>query len=309
MMSVGSLFSGIGGIDYGFEQTGYFKTKWFSETNKYACAVLRKHWPNIPNLGDITKINLENTPKVDVIVGGFPCQDVSVAGKRAGLKEGTRSGLWNFYATTIRQLRPKYAVIENVPGLFTRGFEKVLSDLAKIGYDAEWYCIPASAVGAPHRRDRIWIMAYPNHSGSGASGYEIDEIEPKTNTGWQEQSFFRIGRQREDVAYPQSEFSKRCESERNPRGKPERSTGNGSDDKNVADTSGRRFGTQKGEICTGGHSSINKNWWSVEPNVGRVAHGIPSRVDRIRCLGNAVVPQAAQIIAEAIKAYEESYEL
>ncbi len=162
ILTVGSLFSGIGGIDLGLERTGEFKTIWFSEVDDYASAVLKKHWSNVPNYGDIKTIPWRKIRKPDVLCGGFPCQDVSIAGKGAGIKEGTRSGLWKEFAKAIRILRPRYALIENVPMLANRGLDIVLSDLAQIGYDAEWNIISASSVGAPHKRERLFIITYPN---------------------------------------------------------------------------------------------------------------------------------------------------
>jgi DNA (cytosine-5)-methyltransferase 1 len=114
-------------------------------------------------------------PYVDVLAGGFPCQDLSYAGKGAGI-DGERSGLWGEYARLIRELRPRYVVVENVTALLARGMGRVLGDLAACGYDAEWDCIPAAAVGAPHRRDRVWIVAYPN--GAGLEGHRGPDRRP-----------------------------------------------------------------------------------------------------------------------------------
>ena len=158
--TVGSLFSGIGGIEIGFEKEG-FKTKWFIEKEPYAQAILKKRFPGTIIYEDVTKIDFRTVSKVDVFTGGFPCQDISGAGKKVGI-EGSRSSLWKYYAKAIRILRPRIAFIENVSALTIRGLNVVLSDLAKIGYDAEWYNISASSVGAFHQRERIFIIAYPN---------------------------------------------------------------------------------------------------------------------------------------------------
>lgn len=160
VLTLGSLFSGIGGIELGFERTGRFHTIWQCEFDPYASAVLRKHWPGVPNLGDITKVDWAAVEKPDVICGGFPCQDISVAGKGQGIKEGTRSGLWKEYAHAIRELRPRYVIVENVAMLARRGLDIVLGDLAALGYDAEWFTLRASDVGAPHRRERLFIIAH-----------------------------------------------------------------------------------------------------------------------------------------------------
>lgn len=157
-MRIGSLFAGIGGFDLAAKWAG-METAWFSEVDPYASAVLKKHWPDVPNHGDIRNIKGADVEPIDILCGGFPCQDISVAGRGAGI-EGERSGLWKEYARLIGELRPRYVVAENVSALRSRGLITVLKDLYALGYDAEWHCIPASAVGAPHQRDRVWIIAY-----------------------------------------------------------------------------------------------------------------------------------------------------
>ncbi len=158
VLTVGSLFSGIGGFDLGLERTG-MRVRWQVEIDPYCQRVLAKHWPHVQRYGDIQSVDWGTVEPVDVLCGGFPCQDISLAGKGAGLA-GERSGLWFEYAKAIEALTPRYVVIENVAALRSRGLDQVLGALAALGYDAEWHCIPASAVGAPHRRDRVWIVAY-----------------------------------------------------------------------------------------------------------------------------------------------------
>ncbi|UXM94301.1 DNA (cytosine-5-)-methyltransferase [Bartonella sp. HY329] len=165
------LFSGIGGFSLGLERTGGFETVAFCEIEKHAQKVLKRHWPHIPIYDDVTTLNynrLQNDGirQIDVITGGFPCQDISIAGKQAGL-ETERSGLWSHIPRLANEIRPQYIIVENVADLLRgptrqpgRWFGRVLGDLAEIGYNAEWHCIPASAVGAPHKRDRVWIIAY-----------------------------------------------------------------------------------------------------------------------------------------------------
>jgi DNA (cytosine-5)-methyltransferase 1 len=164
----GSLFSGIGGFDLGFERAG-IKTVWQVEIDGYCRRVLAKHFPKAKRFEDITQCfgqharfedsRKDYLPYVDILSGGFPCQDISNAGKRAGI-DGERSGLWSEYARIIREIRPRFVVVENVAALLGRGMGRVLGDLAAIGYDAEWDCISAAAVGAPHLRERIWIVAH-----------------------------------------------------------------------------------------------------------------------------------------------------
>jgi DNA (cytosine-5)-methyltransferase 1 len=163
-VTFGSLFAGIGGLDLGLERAG-MTCKWQVEINPYACRVLAKHWPDVPRHNDIRTFpdadNLDDwrSLKVDLICGGFPCQDISYAGKGAGL-DSERSGLWFEYARVVRVLRPRFVLVENVSALLVRGLDVVLGDLASLGFDAEWDCLPASAFGAYHERDRLFILAY-----------------------------------------------------------------------------------------------------------------------------------------------------
>lgn len=158
------LFSGIGGFSLGLERTGGFETVAFCEIEAYSNAVIGKHWPGVPRYADIRTLTgtwlREDGIEPDVLTGGFPCQDISNAGKRAGI-EGDRSRLWSDYARLIGETRPRWVIVENVAALLRRGMGRVLGDLAALGYDAEWECIRASDIGAPHKRDRIWIVAYP----------------------------------------------------------------------------------------------------------------------------------------------------
>ena len=177
MLKVLDLFSGIGGISLGLERTGGFRTVAFCEIDKAATKVLNKHWPTVPVFNDVSTLKGSDIGAVDVIAGGFPCQDISVAGNGAGL-EGERSGLWWEFHRLIKEIKPKVVIAENVAALRSRGLDQVLRSLSEIGYDAEWHCIPASAVGAPHQRDRIWIVAYPNSTVSGGrtiAGHASDE--------------------------------------------------------------------------------------------------------------------------------------
>ena len=233
-----SLFSGIGGLDLGLERAG-MEIVAHSEIDPYACRVLKKHWPGVPNLGDITKVEWgESIGRVDVIAGGFPCQDISLAGKGAGINEGTRSGLWAEYARAIRHIRPRYVIVENVAALLGRGLDRVLGDLASLGYDAEWSMLSACAFGAPHPRERLFIVAYSNAE----HGHE--GVGPFSQPG-------------------------------------------------------------SAEVLPGADA---KNHWSdpigsyVSANTDRagMADGIPYWVDRVGCLGNAVVPQVAEYVGRLV---------
>lgn len=303
-MNVLDLFSGIGGFSLGLERAG-MRTVAFCEIDPYCQAVLRKHWPDVPVFGDVCALTAEaladakgragefqsskrqdlrdepainGAAGIDVICGGFPCQDISVAGKGAGI-EGSRSGLWKEYVRIIGEVRPRYVIVENVAALLGRGLERVLGDLAALGYDAEWHCIPASAVGAPHRRDRIWIVAY-----SRRDGCQSERERPE-----------RSGSSREN------------QGDQDQRQRIRASATDGGEDVADAEREGLQGFTRAGEPRTWWASSlaasINEGCggqWLVEPDVGRVAHGIPGRVDRLRGLGNAVVPQVAEHIGRMI---------
>ena len=184
-MKIGSLFSGYGGLELGIMQAINAKVVWHCEFDKAPSKILEKRFPGIPNFGDVTQVDWATVEPVDILCGGFPCQDVSLAGKRAGLKDGTRSGLWSYFAEAIETLKPRMVVIENVKGLLSatansnmepcpwclgdsdgehplRALGAVLGDLSDLGYDARWSTVSAASAGAPHRRERVFIVAYPN---------------------------------------------------------------------------------------------------------------------------------------------------
>lgn len=165
-MNVLDLFSGIGGFSLGLERAG-MRTVAFCEIEPYCRAVLKKHWPNVPCFEDVRKLTAGDIQEpIDIICGGFPCQDISVAGSAWGTNkgiDGERSGLWSEFFRLIGEIRPKFVIVENVAALLGRGVGRVLGDLAEIGYDAEWRIVGANELGASHRRERLWIVAYPNY--------------------------------------------------------------------------------------------------------------------------------------------------
>ena len=271
-LTVGSLFSGIGGLDLGLERAGH-RVIWHSEIDEYACRVLKKHWPNVPNIGDVKQVNWSEVPNVDIIAGGYPCQPFSTAGKRKG-KEDPRH-LWPYVLDAIRAIRPRYALMENVRGHLTLGFGDVLADLASCGYSAEWQIIPASSVGAPHRRDRLFFVAYSDDARSRTSERIMDG-ERSTSLVFGDDSFDGISRRGSVLAYPTSRRLEKREPE-----------------------------TESSEDFSLGSNEV-RAWWETEPDVGRVAHGIPSRVDRLRGLGNAVVPQVAEFVGRLIAEHADN---
>jgi DNA (cytosine-5)-methyltransferase 1 len=250
----------------------------FCEPNKFCQAVLHTHWPHLPiyeDVRDLSATRLANDGvQFDVICGGFPCQDISTAGKGAGLA-GERSGLWWEFHRLIAETRPSWIIAENVAALRHRGLDEVLGSLFEIGYDAEWHCIPASALGAPHRRDRIWIVAYP-HS---------ESVKRLQSGRWTEGSR-TIAPTRTLDSMESSGGARSLWSQ------------------DVADA-----GCESAQISPSGqHSAIQitqrNTWWEIEPAVGRVADGVPNRLDRLKALGNAVVPQIPELIGRWI--YEQS---
>ena len=175
-LKVLDLFSGIGGFSLGLERTGGFETVAFCEIEEFPRKVLAKHWPGIPIFEDVRELRGEDVGPVDVICGGFPCQDISCAGKRAGI-DGERSGLWQEFARLVGDLRPRYVIVENGADLIVRGLQRVVGDLASLGYDTEWSIVSACALGAPHPRERLFVVAYPeSERGEQCGRLQFDKI-------------------------------------------------------------------------------------------------------------------------------------
>ena len=169
-LTVGSLFAGIGGFDFGLERAG-MSVKWQVEIDPYCNRVLAKHWPSVPRYGDICAMDWATVQPVDLLCGGFPCQDISLCGNGAGLS-GARSGLWREMVRAVRMVRPRYVIVENVAALRGRGLGEICGDLACSGYDTEWDCIPASIVGAPMRRERLYLVAQYQCERSAWGGFQ-----------------------------------------------------------------------------------------------------------------------------------------
>lgn len=268
-LKVLDLFSGIGGFSLGLERTGGFETTCFCEIDEHAKKVLRKHWPDVPVISDVRNF-LARNGEYDVICGGFPCQDISIGGRQKGIKNGTRSGLWFEFKRLISEIKPRYAIIENVAAIRNNGLECVLQDLYEIGYDCEWHCITARAVGHLHQRDRMWIIAYPR----GQRQHECARQE----------RYVSIDEEREiEEAY---KIRKQCLTE---------------------------LIKVRTLLSRGALSNFRNSYSSTGAAVSelrRVLNGVPEGLDerrrkqRIKQLGNAVVPQIPQLIGEAILEYE-----
>ena len=276
-LTVGSLFSGIGGFDLGLEKAG-FNVIWQSEIEPYSCAVLKKHWPNVPNIGDITKVDWKTIERPNVLCGGYPCQPFSTAGFRKGNNDPRH--LWPEFRKAIRILQPDYAIMENVRGHLSLGFKEVLKDLAHIGYDAEWQVIPASAVGAPHKRERLIIVAYSKGKQRNERGHLENSGTTKERKTVQKQT----RRSSRSLAYAKS--------------------GDGGNTKSQCVVTSSKQTTESRKQNRSKRPKIYR--WKSEPSMGRVANGVPCRVDRLRGLGNAIVPQVAQLIGEQILSAHEA---
>ena len=261
-LKVLDLFSGIGGFSLGLERTGGFETVAFCEIDKYCQKVLRKHWNNVPIFNDISEITNDKLNKQfikpTVVTGGFPCQDISLSGGRKGII-GKRSGLWNEMFRVIKDVQPQWAIIENVSPLRSKGLTLVLQNLSEVGYHAEWHCVPASAIGAPHQRDRIWIVAYPD------SGFISC---PRRSSLIQRYVLAKTERNEKADGFVFDDF---------------------------------------GKLSEGTINNFKAEHWLHQSPRCRMVDGLPKRLDknRLKQLGNSLVPQIPQLIGYAILEYEK----
>lgn len=353
------LFSGLGGFSLGLERTGRYKTVAFCEIDKYCTLLLQKHWKGIKIYNDVKKITKEGfeadgIESPDIITGGFPCQPFSVAGKQKGTDDDRH--LWPEMFRIIKAFKPRFVIGENVPGIVNIQdgvvFETVCTDLESQGYEVQPFNIPAAAVGAPHQRKRIWIIASLENSGrtlrQGSSIREKNEDEVgKENANQHQRS---SSSSESNVANADTRLSDEQKKELQSRGQASISSREG---ENVTDTKSissdgrehrehqekrsgqgkiRRESSEKlantdSERLEGlGQSrsqfnetssstsrseerqgQVDQGWWEFEPNVGRVAHGVPGRVHRLKALGNSIVPQIAEKIGRAlIKAADDA---
>lgn len=338
--------AGIGGIALGFEMAGGFEHVAFVENNDYACTILTKHWPEVPQFRDIRDTSAWSLPDCDVLAGGIPCQPHSLAGKRgAGADE---RDLWPEFFRLVCEIRPKYAVVENVPGLRSsehgQFFGRILRDLATVGYDAEWVSLSAADVGAPHKRERVWIVAYPNGQ---------RQLQPQ---GTEQGERRRAGDDGQDVSdanrrrpYTEQERVGRRGSPANPdRNGPQQPMANANHQGLALGQSvGRGLQPQQPPAERGGAAVCNADYtndertsarpaetrrrqsqptdrWPAQPGLGHAADGLSSwlgdwergvsrttsgyrgRADQLRCLGNAVLPQCAEVIGAYIRQHYEA---
>lgn len=280
------LFSGLGGFSLGLEATGGFETVAFCDIEKFSRKVLKKHWPNVKQYKDIKELTYEQIKKdtlapIDIITGGYPCQPFSIAGSQRGEKD-TRH-LWPDMFRIVKECKPTWVIGENVSGHIKLGLDTVLQDLESEGYSVRAFSISASSIGANHQRERVWIIAHSNMENTRQHGRRI---ESTWNT--------------ESIGPRTSEETERSSDTNKINGSSERASLVGeSSDANSQGLQGRRSEQQLRKDETKRPTSWD-SWWESEPSVGRVANGIPHRVDRLKGLGNSLVPAIPFIIGQSI---------
>ena len=280
------LFSGLGGFSLGLEATGGFETVAFCDIEKFSRKVLKKHWPNVKQYKDIKELTYEQIKEdtlapIDIVTGGYPCQPFSIAGSQRGEKD-TRH-LWPDMFRIVKECKPTWVIGENVSGHIKLGLDTVLQDLESEGYSVRAFSISASSIGANHQRERVWIIAHSNMENTRQHGRRIEST-------WDTES----------IGPRTSEETERSPNSDKVNGSSERASLVGeSSDTNSQGLQGRRSEQQLRENETERPTSWD-SWWESEPSVGRVANGIPHRVDRLKGLGNSLVPAIPFIIGQSI---------
>jgi len=334
------LFSGIGGFSLGLEATGEFETVAFCDYDPFCQKVLRKHWENVPIYGDIKELTYEKLKanginNIDIITGGYPCQPFSVAGNKKGEQDPRH--LWPEYFRLVQECRPTWVIGENVGGHIKLGLDTVLSDLESEGYSARTFSISASSIGANHKRERVWIVANSNDRLSKQSNEEVrtggntfdngnsdmanSNIERLEGSNRSLSSEHERDKRRDSHEHSDEKIMANSSSERLERhrreyelredseeGKVSRSSENVANSERIRQQGpGKPIGSGNTETDSNGKTSWfnhgserEEGWWDVEPNVGRVAHGIPNRVDRLKSLGNSLIPHIPYYIGQSI---------
>ena len=302
MITIGSLFSGIGGFELGLERAGFGPVKWQVEIDDFCNRILAKHWPDVTRYRDIRDVGKHNLEPVDLICGGFPCQPFSVAGKRKGTADDRY--LWPEMVRVISEVKPVWVIGENVPGIVPMELDKVLSDLEGEGYETTTLVIPACAVNAPHRRDRVWIVACDTTSERLQKCQKSELIQPLLHA------------QRADSDAPDTQH-KRCigrsrgsdtngngiqageQAGREPRSAVARCDEDATDSIKPGLERRRqlRQGTREQFVAP---ESWEQDWVEVATRLCRVDDGVSDRVHRLKCLGNAVVPQVVEAIGRIL---------
>jgi DNA (cytosine-5)-methyltransferase 1 len=322
------LFSGIGGFSLGLEATGGFETKAFCDIEKYPRQVLQKHWPHVKQYEDIKELNYERLKadgidSIDIITGGYPCQPFSIAGRQKGEQDPRH--LWPEYFRLVKELRPTWVIGENVSGHIKLGLDTVIEDLESEDYSVRPFSISASSIGANHQRERIWILAYSERNGLLAAekqrGFEktISNQSKGKNDTLNVERTSSVSETKSDVEnsrrsqWPRAEQRGENENETRKENANQFERSSSTSEVDVANTNNERLQrqwqsrnqftprfTSSRESSEEGQRTVGQGWWESEPNMGRVAHGIPKRVDRLKSLGNSLVPQIPYYIGKTI---------
>jgi DNA (cytosine-5)-methyltransferase 1 len=309
------LFSGIGGFSLGLESAGLVETVAFCDFDKYCQQILKKNFPGVPIYGDVKELNYDKLKAdgidtIDIITGGYPCQPFSVAGRKKG-EEDPRH-VWPEMFRLVQELRPTWVIGENVGGHIKLGLDTVLENLESEGYSARTFSISASSIGANHKRERVWIIANLADSQRLGRTEGTKKSEELTREESSDQSDNRSEGRIQSKPSQVMADSNTGHGEQQNQEVCSRGNASNSSSEDVADSEGsnrdeheinREHGKASSQEIFGNGSSISgvSAWWSVEPDVGRVAHGVPNRVDRLKCLGNSVVPQIPYVIGLSIK--------
>tara|TARA_B100000003_G_scaffold157000_1_gene142427 strand:+ start:1972 stop:2925 length:954 start_codon:yes stop_codon:yes gene_type:complete len=305
------LFSGIGGFALALEKVG-FKTVGFCEVDPYCRLLLQKHWKGVTIHHDIKKLEAKDIKEpIDILTGGFPCQPYSVAGKQKGTDDNRY--LWPDMFRVIKEVKPTFIIAENVRGIVNiqdgMVFETVCSDLESEGFEIQPFIIPAAGVGAPHKRERVWIVGYSKHNGSLTSKIKRGNKEADAGTqkrqnqtieseGTSRSSNNEIMENSRRTLRQGAKFDKENADENKQENANKFKRSSSTPEHHVADS--ERIHVQGQQDRSGQEQSRRESWWEFEPNVGRVANGVPGRVHRLKGLGNSIVPQIAEEIGKAI---------
>ena len=320
------LFSGIGGFSLGLESAGLVETVAFCDFDKYCQKVLKKNFPGVPIYGDVKELNYDKLKadgidQIDIITGGYPCQPFSVAGRKKGEQDPRH--VWPEMFRLIKELRPTWVIGENVGGHIKLGLDTVLENLESEGYSARTFSISASSVGANHKRERVWIVAHSDEMQRQFLRGQKSEQTQTTFEGTSERGgtpismahserMGRTERTKESEKLERKKSSDQSDNCGEGCGKQEacKDVANSKISiRNEHDSKSEHSKPSSQEIFGNGSSISGVSaWWSVEPSVGRVAHGVPDRVDRLKCLGNSVVPQIPYVIGLSLKKIIENNE-
>lgn len=291
MLTIGSLFSGIGGLECGLEWAGLGPVLWQVERVEFCRRVLERHWPEVPRYDDVRRIEFSFgpvVPRVDLVCGGFPCQDVSSAGTRVGLA-GSRSGLWREFARVLGWLRPEWVVVENVAGGARLWVDAVVRELGQLGYAALPCPVSAWAVGASHERQRIFVVAHAHR----------DELRGKQGGAALRA---RAAELTDDGSSAGADVDGDRQHAVSVDGEVGASSSADADPALVGRDPRLLLGCAPADARRGARCPDQRAFtWGFEPDLVRAVHGIPRRVDRIRALGNAVVPQCAEVVGWVIR--------